>query len=117
MRLMRDDFKDQRRSNPDRSEGFQPRQGAEWIRLEDVGDLHYHASAYSTALDYYRQLISEDVLSLMDRDQAVRVLRKAVDSNFLLGNLDQVDHLLDRAEDLIARTSGVSDPGETRLPD
>jgi DNA-binding NtrC family response regulator/tetratricopeptide (TPR) repeat protein len=109
---MKDNFKDQRRSDPDKSERFLLRQSAEWIRLEDIGDLHYHASAYSTALDYYRQLIEEDVLSRMDRDQAVRVLRKAVDSNILLGNLDQVDFLLDRAEDLISRTSTVSDPEE-----
>ncbi len=109
---MRDDFKEQHRSQPEKSERFQPRSGSEWIRLEDIGDLHYHGSAYSTALDYYRQLIDDEVLSLMDRDQAVRVLRKAVDSNILLGNLDQVDVLLERAEDLIARTSGVSDPGE-----
>jgi len=109
---MKDNFKDQRRSDPEKSERFLLRQGAEWIRLEDIGDLHYHASAYSTALDYYRQLIEEDVLSRMDRDQAVRVLRKAVDSNILLGNLDQVDFLLDRAEDLISRTSTVSDPEE-----
>jgi DNA-binding NtrC family response regulator/tetratricopeptide (TPR) repeat protein len=109
---MKDNFKDQRRSGSDKSERFIPQQGADWIRLEDIGDLHYHASAYSTALDYYRQLIEEDVLSRMDRDQAIRVLRKAVDSNILLGNLDQVDFLLDKAEDLISRTSTVSDPEE-----
>jgi DNA-binding NtrC family response regulator len=115
MRLMRDNFKDQRRSDPDKSKRFLPKHGAEWVRLEDIGDLHYHASAYSTALDYYSQLIDEETLAQMDRDQAVRVLRKAVDSNILLGNLDQVDVLLDRAEDLIARTSTVSDPAETAI--
>ena len=106
---MRDNYKDRSRSNPD---GTRPRQGAEWSRLEEIGDLHFHASAYSTALDYYGQLINEGVLSVMDREQAVQVLRKAVDSNILLGNFDQVDLLLDRAEDLIARTSPVSDPEE-----
>ncbi len=112
---MKDNFKDQRRSNPEKSEGSRPIHGSEWVRLEEIGDLHYHASSYSTALDYYRQLIDENVLSLMNRDQAVRVLRKAVDSNILLGNLDQVDVLLDRAEDLIAHTSAVSDPDETAV--
>lgn len=111
---MRDNFKDQHRPKPDwfppEGQRSRPMGGAELARLEEVGDLHYHASSYSTALDYYRQLIDENVLSHMDRDQAVRILRKAVDSNILLGNLDQVDVLLDRAEDLIARTSTVSDP-------
>jgi len=107
---MKDNFKDQRRSNPDRAQGAPRLRAAEWERLEEIGDLHFHESAYSTALDYYRQLIDENVLSLMERDQAVRLLRKSVDSNILLGNLDQVDLLLDRAEELIARTSAVSDP-------
>ena len=109
---MRDNFKDQSRSNPGNPDGARPRQGTDWSRLEEIGDLHFHASAYSTALDYYRQLIDEGVIALMDREQAVRVLRKAVDSNILLGNFDQVDLLLDRAEDLIVRTSPVSDPEE-----
>jgi tetratricopeptide (TPR) repeat protein len=109
---MKDNFKDQRRSDSDRSDQNRPRQGSDWLRLEDIGDLHYHASAYSTALDYYRQLIDEETLSQMDRDLAVRVLRKAVDSNILLGNFDQVDVLLDRADDLISHTSSVSAPDE-----
>lgn len=109
---MKDNFKNQRRSDSDRSDQNRPRQGTDWSRLEEIGDLHYHASAYSTALDYYRQLIHEDILSRMEKGQAVRVLRKAVDSNILLGNFDQVDVLLDRAEDLIARTSSVSPPDE-----
>ncbi len=87
---MRDNYKDQSRSNPDNPDwshgnpdGNRPRQGVEWSRLEEIGDLHFHASAYSTALDYYGQLINEGVLSVMDREQAVQVLRKAVDSNIL----------------------------------
>ena len=71
---MRDNFKDQSRSNPGKPDRARPLQGTEWARLEEVGDLHFHASAYSTALDYYSQLIDEGVLSLMDREQAVRVL-------------------------------------------
>jgi len=109
---MRDNFKDQHKPNRDMSARSSRHPGIEWARLEEVGDLHYHASAYSTALDYYRQLIDEEILSVMDREQAVRVLRKAVDSSILLGNFDQVDILLDRAEDLISRTSAVSAPDE-----
>ena len=109
---MSDNFKNQRRSSADKPERSRPRHGSEWARMEEIGDLHFYASSYSTALDYYGQLIDENVLSLMDRDQAVRVLRKAVDANILLGNLDQVDVLVDRAEDLIVRTSTVADPDE-----
>ncbi len=82
---------------------------AEWSRLEDIGDLHFHASAYSTALDYYLRLTCSEVLDALPRDRAVTLLRKATDSLILLGQLDEAEAHLDLADGLISRTTGVTD--------
>ena len=84
----------------------------EWGRLEQVGDLHYHSCAYSSALDYYQQLLSESNLKAVSREQAVCVLRKVVDSHLRLGQLNQAEVVLDRAVNLVSRTSGLADPDE-----
>lgn len=76
----------------------------DWARLEEVGDLHFHASAYSTALDYYRQILDERLLVQLPLARALTVLRKAIDSNILLGHFNEVEHLLNIALDLIARS-------------
>jgi len=112
---MRDNYKDQHSFRPDRPDVGGPFQAAEWRRLEEVGDLHYHASAYSTALDYYNQLICDPVLGLMDSTQAFVVLRKAVDANILLGNLDQVDVLLDQVRDLMDSLPDNTDPDQVAM--
>lgn len=70
----------------------------EWSRLEDVGDLHYHAAAYSSALDYYSQLLDEGILSRMPLSRTLRMLRKSIDSHILLGSFDNAEELLDRFE-------------------
>ena len=49
---MSDNFKNQRRSSADKPERSRPRHGSEWARMEEIGDLHFYASSYSTALDY-----------------------------------------------------------------
>ena len=73
----------------------------DWARLEEVGDLHFHASAYSSALDYYRQLLDDQILVQLPLDRALNVLRKATDTNILLGDYHQVQHLINEALDLI----------------
>jgi transcriptional regulator with GAF, ATPase, and Fis domain/predicted negative regulator of RcsB-dependent stress response len=82
----------------------------DWARLEEVGDLHFHASAYSSALDYYRQLLDDQILVQLPLDRALNVLRKATDTNILLGDYHQVQHLINEAQDLI-RTSADAGAG------
>ncbi len=72
------------------------------IRLEEVADLHFHASAYSSALDYYRQLYAPEVIERMSAEQALRLLRKAIDATILLGDFNQVDRLLAQADTVMA---------------
>ncbi|MBU2499764.1 sigma 54-interacting transcriptional regulator [bacterium] len=107
---MRDRFEGQWDSGADRSKLLRPLNAADWGRLEEVGDLHFHASAYSSALDYYRQLCDSAVLGQMPVEQALRVLRKSVDSTILIGDFNQVDLLLDRADEMLAVTGQLADP-------
>ncbi len=79
------------------------------IRLEEIADLHFHASAYSSSLDYYRQLCRPDILARMPRQQAFRLLRKSIDAAILLGDFHHVDHLLAHADALLAEAP-VEDP-------
>ena len=111
---MRDNYKDERRYT-DQSASGQGLDPAAWSRLEQVGDLHYHSSSFSSALDYYQQLLDESSLNAVSREMALSVLRKAVDSHLRLGHLDRAEALLDRAASLISRTSGLSDPDETAV--
>ncbi|MBU8871480.1 MAG: sigma 54-interacting transcriptional regulator [Gemmatimonadales bacterium] len=99
---MRDNFKDHRRFVTDLSGASGSLNTEDWVRLEEVGDLHFHASSYSSALDYFGQLLDERILDQMVSDQALRVLRKAIDSWILLGNLEAAEELVDRAESLLA---------------
>ncbi len=112
---MRDNYKNQRHHSADPRQPGRMVGRDEWSRLEEVGDLHYHSSAYSSALDYYRQLLDETSLNAAPRDLAVAVLRKAVDSHLRLGQLDRAEALLDRAANLISRTTGLADPDENAI--
>jgi len=109
MRLMQERFENQK--NLGRDTGSNPifLNDEDCVRLEEVGDLHFHASAYSSALDYYRQLCSPDVLTRLTRSQALRLLRKATDAAILQGDFNLVDLLLQQADDVLA-SSPVEDP-------
>ena len=112
---MRDNYNDQRRFSAGPKGSGRAVDPAEWSRLEQVGDLHFHSSAFSSALDYYRQLLDDTSLNAVSREQAFGVLRKAIDAHLRLGQLDQAEILLDRAADLISRTTGLADPAETAV--
>ncbi len=112
---MRDNYNDQSNNRADPSGRAPVIDAAQWRRLEQIGDLHFQSSAYSTALDYYQQLLDEVALFTVPRDQALGVLRKAVDSYLNLGQMDNAEALLDRAADLINRTTGLADPAENAL--
>jgi len=73
----------------------------ERARLEEVGDLHFSASAYSTALDYFSQILDEATLADMPLGDALSLLRKSMDSSLLLGDFAQVDEYLSLADDLL----------------
>ncbi|MCB1182150.1 sigma 54-interacting transcriptional regulator [bacterium] len=112
---MRDNFNNQDRYPAGRQSSGRIVDAAAWSRLEEVGDLHYHSSAFSSALDYYRQLLEEEALAAVSREKAVDVLRKAIDSLLRLGQLDDCEALLDRAVSLVGRTSGLADPAENAV--
>lgn len=99
---MKDGFKGKRYS-ADQHGPARPVRAADWTRLEEVGDLHFHASAYSSALDYYDQLLDPETLVHVEPVSALQVLRKATDANILLGNLNQVEVLIERAFEVIDR--------------
>jgi len=112
---MRDNYKDQHGYGSERPVTGRALEPAVWSRLEQVGDLHFHSSAYSAALDYYSQLLTDASLNVVPREQAFDVLRKAIDSHLLLGHLNQATELLDLAGSLVNRTTGLSEPGENAV--
>ncbi len=87
----------------------------ELSRLESVGDLHFHAAAYGTALDYYGRVLSVDHLVELPTAQALGVLRKSVTACLHLGWAGQADQLLDRAWFLL-ETQGDGDLAEESTP-
>ncbi|MFO7608133.1 MAG: sigma 54-interacting transcriptional regulator [Candidatus Krumholzibacteriia bacterium] len=107
---MRDHFEGHRKSRADRP-GDGPATGAvDWARLEEVGDLHFHASAFATALDYFSRINDDATLARMDLRAAARVLRKSVDSHVLLGGHAAAEVLLERAFALLDAHADGDEP-------
>ncbi len=73
----------------------------EWERLEAVGDLHYHASAYGTALDYYCQILPDATFARLPVGRALALLRKTLNTYMSLGRMDQADRILMRAHTIL----------------
>lgn len=69
----------------------------ELSRLEAVGDLHFHAAAYTTALDYYDRILAADPESRILPARALVVLRKSLTACLHLGWADRADVLLERS--------------------
>lgn len=101
---MREYFEGNRRSSSGETPVNRSASQVDWARLEEVGDLHFHASAYSSALDYYRQLLDDRVLVQLPLLRALSVLRKAVDANILLGQYRQVEQYILTAMDFISQS-------------
>jgi DNA-binding NtrC family response regulator/Flp pilus assembly protein TadD len=111
---MREYFERNRRRDTGQPAGDLSSSQVEWTRLEEVGDLHFHASAYSSALDYYSQILDDRLLVQLPLLKALAVLRKAIDSNILLGQFSEVEHLINVAMDLINRSPDAgADPEVT----
>lgn len=98
---MREHFEGHHEYGPDHPPGVDGTRSINWSRLEEVGDLHFHASGYSSALDYYQQIYNNRIFSQVPGLDRFRILRKAIDCQVLLGNLDEGESLLDIAEALI----------------
>lgn len=81
----------------------------ELSRLEMVGDLHFHAAAYTTALDYYGHVLVPYHLGELPTARALGVLRKALTACLHLGWAGQADQLLDRARYLLLSDRGGID--------
>ncbi len=112
---MNDESRDPARRDASRPRQSRAQAGSDWLRLEEIGDLHFHASAYATALDYYTQLTDGEVLDTLPRERALPLLRKAVDSLLLLGQLAEADALLDEADALLARTTALAAPEQAAV--
>ncbi len=110
---MRERFEGHHEYGPDHSSGIDGTHAINWARLEEVGDLHFHASGYSSALDYYQQIYSNRIFSGVPAFDGLRILRKAIDCHVLLGELNQGEGLLDRAEGMIV--SGLKDSDNANL--
>ncbi|MEZ4387625.1 MAG: sigma 54-interacting transcriptional regulator [Candidatus Krumholzibacteriia bacterium] len=89
---------------------------AELERLEEVGDLHFHAAAFKTALDYYNRVLPAEQLASLPAERALAVLRKALTACLHLGWTDRADQLLARCHAELDRVD-VTDPDlrETEL--
>ncbi|HOX26621.1 MAG TPA: sigma 54-interacting transcriptional regulator [Candidatus Krumholzibacteria bacterium] len=72
-------------------------------RLEAVGDLHFQSAAYTTALDYYGQILPEERLSRLPSAQALQVLRNSLTSCLQLGWTQRADQLLGRTQEYLQR--------------
>ncbi len=76
-------------------------------RLEEIGDLHYEASAFSSSLEYYQRLLEAARCGFLDPARALVVLRKSVDAALNLGDLALAEGLLARASDIIGPDGGL----------
>lgn len=105
---MKDHFQEPAGRDARGSRWSRPEVASDLLRLEEIGDLHFHASAHATALDYFSQLTDPAVLEMLPRDRAIPILRKSVDSLLLVGQLTEADALLDQADQLLARTTALA---------
>jgi len=106
---MKDRFEGRPGSNPDHRDDLRPAEAMQWSRLEEIGDLHFHASAFSSALDYYGRLLGEEVLDHLLLEQATGLLRKSVRAALNLGRLGLAESLLQQAGTVIDAADAAPD--------
>jgi DNA-binding NtrC family response regulator/tetratricopeptide (TPR) repeat protein len=83
----------------------------ELARLEEVGDLHFHAAAYTTALDYFDRILAADSLARLPLGRTLVVLRKALTACLHLGWAGRADELLERGRFLLSEAAELDTAG------
>jgi two-component system response regulator AtoC len=91
----------QNKSDADRNEPQRSLEGAEWGRLEEIGDLHFHSSSFSSALDYYQRLLDLGNLRRIPLARCLEIHLKSVEAALNLGRLGLAESLLDQAMSLL----------------
>lgn len=112
---MREFFEENKRHGADQPGRAQSPDQVDWARLEEVGDLHFYASSFSAALDYYRQILENRVFAQLPLLHALGLLRKAIDANVQLGRFDQFEQYINMAMDIISRSPDAGADPEVRV--
>jgi transcriptional regulator with PAS, ATPase and Fis domain/Flp pilus assembly protein TadD len=71
------------------------------VRIAEIGDLHFDSSSFSTALDYYRQLLNRESALSLELEGAVKVFRKAIDCALNMGDQVEAGRLLKLAMEIV----------------
>ncbi len=79
------------------------------LRLEEIADLHFAASAHATALDYLRRILTTPGAVELDLEHRLRLHRKCIDAALNIGDLSAAERYLQRAHDLLAGDTDVTD--------
>jgi len=112
---MSDRLEGQNRERPDSFEGQRSAEAAEWGRLEEIGDLHFHASAFSSALDYYQRLVASENLNRLSLDRVLSIHCKCADAAMNLGKLERAESLLTRARSYLDDEHNLGAEQKSRL--
>jgi len=86
---------------PVRPPGIDGARSVDFGRLEEVGDLHFHASGFSSSLDYYQQVYNHADFGVAPAETRLRILRKSIDCLLLIGQLAGAERLLTAAEEVL----------------
>jgi len=87
----------------------------EWDRLEEIGDLHFEGSAYSSAIDYYLRLLNDGHGYGVSSKQCLIILRKCVSAALRIGNLNLAESLLARSSEFLNAIPDISGTERNRL--
>jgi len=112
---MSDRLEGQNRSNADNREPQRSLEAAEWDRLEEIGDLHRQAAAFSSALDYYRRLLDVGHLSQLPLDRIITILCKSASAALNIGKLGLAETILTQALDRLDAESTLTPEEKNRL--
>jgi len=106
---MSDRLEGQKKPDSESQESRRPLGFTEWERLEEIGDLHFHASAFSSALDYYQRLLDLGELPELAPPRTLEILRKSADAALNIGRLDLAGSLLDQAAEVLKKTTELTE--------
>jgi len=107
-------FERQRNDGRDSRGHIVPTDLAEVVRLEEVGDLHFEASAFSTSLDYFQRILASAALGQLELPHALEIYRKGTDAALNLGDLVLAERLLHAADGFMEAVEDL-DPADERL--